>query len=249
MIKLKLHKIIIDNKKFGYWSNDIKNPRRICLLLSPGSYSGKFFKNFEKYFSDKDLYICPDFPARGYSEPQDNNSIKGVTETITKFIDALCLKDIYLAGFSYATQIATELLNINEKRFKKVIFVASGEFFSTVKRIVLKIIFLPLMFSNVLRYKIRRYVLPYIYVPNKNLKEINLQWLSTLDYKISTKQIITIPTVFLDFINDQYVTSKSKFKLKQFFINSKTITVNEIHPSNIINFDRLFKNYWEKIYE
>ena len=249
MINLKLHKTNVNNKRFGYWSNDIKNPRRTSLLLSPGAYSGKFFKNFEKYLSDTDLFICPDFPARGFSEPQGDNSVNGMANTIDKFISILNLNNIYLIGFSYGTQIATELLKINEKRFKKAILIASGEFFNTITRVILKIIFMPFLFSGTLRNKIRKYVLKYIYVPNKNLKEINLQWISTLSYKIPKNKIIYTPTIFVDFEKDQYVTKTSKNNIKEVFINSRTIIVDKIHPSNITNFDRLFKIYWKKIYE
>jgi pimeloyl-ACP methyl ester carboxylesterase len=169
MIKLKLRKIRINGRQFGYWSNETKNSRRTCLLLSPGAYSGKFFRNYEKYFSDRDLFICPDFPARGFSELQEDNSISGITKTIDKFICELGLTNTYLVGFSYGTQIATELLKINEERFRSVILVASGEFFNKLSRVILKVIFIPFLFSDTLRYKIKKYVLKYIFVPNKIL--------------------------------------------------------------------------------
>jgi hypothetical protein len=76
-----------------------------------------------------------------------------------------------------------------------------------------------------------------------------LQWISTLNYKIPQNIIIKTPTIFVDFKNDQYVTKTSKMILKRFFVNSRTIMVDEIHPSNIINFNRFFKNYWKIIYE
>lgn len=250
MNSLKLYTIEIEGKTVGYWSNNIREPRKVFLLLSPGAYSGKFFTNFEKYFSKNDLLICPDYPARGFSEPQKDNSVEAIAKSVDKFLTTLSLnKNINLVAFSYGTQVATELIKINGRRFEKVILIASGEFFGILARICLRIMFGLLLVSKKSQHVIKKYVLRYLYVPSKNLNDINLQWLSTLNYKIPKTEKVDLPAILVDFAKDKFVTKRSKSKIRELFVNYKTLTVDGLHPSDISDYDKFFKNNWKLIYE
>ncbi len=249
MIKLKLHKTKINGQQFGYWSNGIKNPRRTCLLLAPGSHSGKFFKNFERYFDSRDLWICPDYPGRGYSLPQLDNSINSTSETVAQFINVLKLDNLNLIGFSYGTQIATQLIRNDDKKYKKIILIASGRYYSNNLRKLLISFFDLIGNFKLLMQLIRNLIRKVSYIPNKNLKELNMQWLSTLKYKIPVDFATNVPTIFVDFNKDQCVVRESRDVLRKVFANYKSYSLDKKHPVKKADFDEVFIKLWKTIYE
>lgn len=249
MIELKLHKTIINSKHFGYWSNEIKNPRRVSLLMSPGPCSGKFFKNFEKYLNPKDLWICPDYPGRGYSLPQTDNSIDSISESVKLFLKDLGISNIYLIGFSYGTQIATLLTKKKDIEIEKIILVASGQYYNDFLRMILKTAFGLLCYSEKFMLVARNLINKISNIPNKNLKELNMQWLSTLKYEVPNDFITNIPTIFVDFNKDNCVVRKSRNTLRKIFVNHKSYLLDKKHPVKKIDFEEVFLKLWNIIYE
>lgn len=251
MIELKHKKIVVNNKQIGYWINENEKPRNIFVFLSPGPSSGDFFTHYSDKFSDRDLFIFPDYPGRGISDTQSDNSIEGIATAIDNLIVKLCYKQIILVGLSFGSQIATSLLKNNlESKYIAGVLVASGEYFTPILRSLMFVPFKIFTYSHRLRMRVnyflkRNKIIEFL--PKRNLKEINLQWISTLQYKIPKNIQVETPVVFVDYALDRYVNVQSRVKLRKMFVNSVTEVIKQGHPYDYAEFDSFFQLF-NKIY-
>ena len=227
------------NTQFSYWSNGVKNPLNIYILLAPGASGGGFFKNIIKLFPKNNLIISFDYPGRGSSIPISDNSIYSISKEVLNYIKCLKLiKKPYLVGLSYGTAVATELVKIDSSIFKELILVAPGEFIDKKYHFIIKLIFLPAKFSENIRKFYRAVLVKYLSsvfktFPKKNLKSILYQWLGIIEYNLDTNFTCKLPCTILAYSHDQLIRKGSILKVKKIFPNSIIFLEVSDHNLNI----------------
>ncbi len=224
--------VTINGKKLSYWKNNVKSPRKTLFILPYGPHSGKIIKNYMPYF-DKDVrIISPDYPGRGKSDPIEDNSAAGLAASMNALVKKLKLREVIVVGISFGFSIANEMVRLNEKICKTVVFVAGGEYFSTPQRIFLNLLFYPAKMSEGARRFYRRALISLDitpFYPPKNLKSILGQWLDSVNYLIPEDRKISTLAVILNMRRDKIVRKKSLAKLERIFTNCRVVEIDASH--------------------
>lgn len=232
-LELKQQICKVKGKRMSYWKRGSEKKGKNIILLAPGSYGGDFFQSFATMISDEYTLIAPDYPGRGFSDELiEHDTFDLIAQSMIDLIRFLDVTDAILVGVSFGTAVANEILNTREDLFEQAILVAPGEFFSDIQDAVLKTIFFPSKFSDSIR-KLYRYLLIKFFhmkLPQKNLKSILEQWISTLDYRIEKRKKLTLPVVLIHFKNDQIIPKDSISKLKEIYTNHVEEIIGGDHP-------------------
>ena len=240
----------MQNKSIGninFIVNDVRNYELTYLLLAPGSSSGNFFDAFFKFFPQNELVIAPDYPGRGMSPTQADNSINAVALAIDKALREINASNVTIVALSYGTQIAIELAKLNPKIYKQILLIAPGPFFSNISRKLLTILFVIPNYVTVLLPYYRKLV---IFLglfnkdefPDKNLREMNEQWLSNINYELSYKKILSIPIKVYKYIDDVYSKKDSENTLHGLFSNLVEVEINDKHPVTKEDYLKVFES-------
>ena len=231
--------VMVKDVKLSYWDNINIQANNTIILLSPGAADGSHFKNYIKYFPSNVRLIAPDFIGRGGSdEVKKFNSIELVTDYTYQFIKSLKLNNIICLGVSFGTMIINELMKMdNKKLIKKVILIAPGEYIDKKYRKLIEIIAKPALryenVRNLYKYLIDHYSSYFKGLPDKNLKSITEQLISTVRYKLEFNKPTDIPAIVVTLKNDKIVDKDSIIKIKNFYINHEVIEVNIDHVVNM----------------
>jgi pimeloyl-ACP methyl ester carboxylesterase len=221
------------------------------VFLAPGPSDSSYFSRYINDYLENVNYLIPDYPGRGKSSCQKDNSVQGVARSLDSLFDALNVNNITLIGFSYGTQVSVELLKINPSRYKEVHLAAVGQFYKLGKRFLFKLPFyLPMVFpklQNIFRSLLIRFNIFGEDFPQKNLGAICDQWLNTLNYKYDLPQKYSVPITLYIYLNDQIVDSDSLIALRDSFINLKEVKLKGSHPGTLEEYSEFERSYLEGI--
>ncbi|MFC1727264.1 alpha/beta fold hydrolase [Patescibacteria group bacterium] len=232
LLKRKLIKI--NGKTLSYWTNTTKKYQDAYMFLAGGVEKGKFFKKYvESLPNKKTKIVIPDYPGRGGSDPIANNNLDFIANQLQKLIKKLKLNKVTLIGYSFGGALAHEMVKINEKPISKVIVLASGEFFTDFQKLLIKVLFIPPKYSELLRKIYRQAIVKYFPLfdsfPQKNLKSIVEQWLSIINFKLESNKKMDIPLTLINLRRDNIVKKDSTLKFREIYRNIEVVELDLPH--------------------
>lgn len=233
---------------YGYWTNDIPNYRRVCVLLSPGAYSGDFFNHYTEHLPKDCFCIIPDYPSRGSSSDIDNNDVNSISIFVSDLLRELKINQINIVALSYGTQVAIQMLLNPSLKINNMILVAPGEYYLGIGRIILKLVFAPFLYFPQIHTIIKKVVLKLgfmDFLPDTKLNFILKQWIGTLNYVYPSNFTSEVETIIVNYSEDRYVPKSSIVKLNKIFTNRKTVILKGKHPTTIDSFKTFFDKYFE----
>ncbi len=238
--------IVIEGERYSYWTNGVKNPKKILVMLPPSSATGDFFAKYAEVLPKNVLIIAPDYPARGLtSRIKESDTEDRIAERIGILIKKLIgKKEFEIVGPSLGGMIATKLVEDKDFKISKIFLIATGEFFANDQKNLFHLAVYPAIVSE----KIRRSYVSFFrnnnYFDNLedgNSEDLMEQWIATLEYKIDVTQKVSTPTVIVIFDKDNIIQKNSEQKLETKFFNHKIFHLDLTHQtpnffdSNLIN--------------
>jgi pimeloyl-ACP methyl ester carboxylesterase len=228
--------VTINNLKYSYWSNNVKSPKSVLVMLPPSSATGDYFGKFVGVLPERTLVIAPDYPGRGLTDgiPEFDNAPLIAARIGILLENILGKKSFVLVGPSFGGMIATELIKDKNLNVSKLFLIATGEFFASDQKAMYKAIFYPASISEKIR---NRYVSlltsgnVFDNLKNTNIQDMLEQWITVIDYKIDMNNRSKIPTTIVVFEKDNVVQKESIDKLKKVFVNNKVVNLNLEHVS------------------
>lgn len=229
--------VIINGDNYSYWTNGVRDPEKIVVMLPPSTATGEYFGRYSEVFGPNILVISPDYPGRGLTTKiEEFDTVPRLASKISVLLqEVLGQKKFILVGPSFGGMIATQLVREPDLNIEKVILIATGEFFAKDQKSLYSLIFYPGTFSE-------KFLNNYVEIIHKtqifdNLEYLSVedmleQWLTTLDYKIDTSVGINTPAVLIAFTEDNVIREGSIEKLEKLFSNRKTYYLNLTHTTD-----------------
>lgn len=197
------------------------------LLFPPGAASGRYFRHLIAHIPKNTKIYAFDYPARGYTPPSGDNTVKGIATEISKFIKRLELNNFSILGVSYGTTIATEIAQSKEFEIDTVYLIAPGEYIPLIYHPFIYILFFPTMFSENIRKFYRNILLNlgiFDTFPKKNLKDILFQWFGILQYSLNDRIEVDINCRILLYSADEIIRKNSLKKISKIYPNNSVIS-------------------------
>lgn len=232
-----VHKHLVTEKEtYSYYENSSKNYTQTVLLLLPGGSDGTLLKEFIGYFPKNVRIISPDLPGRGEAPYIADNSIRNIARWINGFVVAMGLRESILVGISFGGSTANEMLSQSKGLYKKVYLIASGEYFTPLKRIIITILFypptVPKICEKIWIYILLHWVHMFKFVPydsSFNYRGLFKQWLTIVNYKmdVGRRDETRVGLIFLS--RDTVVNPSSIQKLQTIYPNHTTHFLDMAH--------------------
>lgn len=235
------HKHLVTEKEtYSYYESTGENYHNTVLLLPPGGAGGQLLDAFIGYFPKNVRVISPDLPGRGETPCIDDNSMKSIARWVNGFVMAMGLKETILVGISFGGSTANEMLAQSRGLYKEAHLIASGEYFTPMKRLLLTAVFYLPTVSRVAE-KIWMYVLLnhihfFNHLPQDlsfNFRGLFRQWLAIVNYKIDTRRRDTTRVKLIFLSRDTVVNSSSIEKLQTVYPNHTTRFLDMAHNLNL----------------
>jgi len=227
---------VTERENYSYYESNGEEYVSTVILLPPGGADGQLLDAFIDYFPKNIRVISPDLPGRGKAPCISDNSMKNIAKWVNEFVVSMGLKDSILVGISFGGSIANEMLAQSQGLYKRVYLIASGEYFTPVKRVIITILFYPPTVSKVCE-KVWIYILHH-YIPIFNFVPYDLsfdysglfrQWLAIVNYKMDTRRRdgTRVGLIFLS--RDTVVNPSSIEKLQAVYPNHTTHFLDMTH--------------------
>ncbi len=226
----------IDGEKYSYWTNGVKNPRKIVVMLPPSTDTGDYFGRYAKILPKDVLIIAPDYPGRGLTSGiADFDTVPLLSHRVAILLKHIIGKKSFdMVGPSFGGMIGTQLVRDKDLKIDKLFLIATGEFFAPDQKFMYGLLFYPATVSENMRLKYVDFLIGgnfFSNVRNSNIRDILEQWLTLLDYKIDTGYQSNVPAIIIVFNRDNVVQPESEAKLEEVFINHKVINIDFPHKS------------------
>lgn len=215
-----------------------KNGNSPIVIIPRGIGESEFYDNMKKILSRNFLVYILDLPGSGKSNFSSNDP-KSLAKGISIFLSANKIKDPVIIGESFGGNVAIELLSLNYS--KKAILIGCGNFFSPLKRVLLKIIFLPvtkiktlmLPYSRIVTWYSKNILKSYeLDLSGRDVSQLELlldRWQKTIDYRLPSYKLSAHVCYVLG--KDRVVSNESLKKIKEMFPNLEIICLNCDHFS------------------
>jgi len=243
------YKVALNNGRTLAFLSSQNYRKRTYLFLSPGASDSTFFVPYLKYLKSNS-YLIPDYPGRGDSDPQVDNSVSGIAKAINSLVEALAIRDVTIIAFSYGTQISLELAKLNPAKYKQLHLVAGGQFYKPYQRYLYNYLFsvpffLGLSASFVRALLIKLHVIDDAF-PTKNLVEICAQWRGTLAFAYP-KEYMEVPIYLYKFASDSIVYPSSVESLAKVSNIKQIHLLQGNHPMKLLDYSEFEKKHLQKI--
>jgi len=229
-----------DGFKIAFTDNEVKS-KKLLIIFPPGICTASVVYEIGETFETQDYRIIAlSYPSRGKSARLKTfDSFEKIVDIIYPLIRDFHdqFNEIYFVGISFGTAVATI---ITQKYFNgddkiKIILINGGEYINQPLKFIFDILFIPALISNKyaqLMYRLLRFVVKAIHFPRakdvnrKNfpvsrLRDIDEQWISTLNYKIDTTKPIYNKINFIIGSHDLIIKKDSINKLISICENKK----------------------------
>ncbi|MFH0962266.1 MAG: alpha/beta hydrolase [archaeon] len=234
-------RVKVKGSRISYYDNCCRNPEKTLVFLQPGDLLGNSIEDFLRERNLKFRILSPDYPGRGESDCTEDNSIPALAERILAWKRALKLKRPVLIGVSFGAAVANEIIARGKRcDFEKAFIVLGGEYFRPVGKAAINFFFYPCRFSETLR-KIYRFLvvstipaLSGLY--SVDLRSINEQWLSIVNYKLPLPgKEVSLPVVLINSKNDRVIDPSSKGKLRVLYKGCREYSIKAPHDLKLLN--------------
>lgn len=204
--------------------------KQTLILIPSGVGNSKTFNVLSQKLKTKYKLILINLPGTNGSH-YINPNINNIAEGITVLLNDLNIENPILIGKSYGGNIALSICNL--VRVKGIILLTSGEYFSNLQKLVLKLIFLLPKRVRKVRHIIGKFITKLGIVDfSKNSKDdfdnITDRWWEILSYKLPDIKISQRALIFFA-TKDKIINKVSIKKINDIF-NKKTISfINSGH--------------------
>lgn len=228
--------VTIDEDVYSYWTNNVKNPKKILVMLPPSTATGDYFGKYAANIPDNVLIIAPDYPGRGLTTGiKTFDTVQLLSYRVGVLIKHLVgKKTINIVAPSFGGMIGTQLAKDKELNINKIIFIATGEFFASDQKFMYRAMFYPATVSEKIRSKYVDIVTGgniFNNLSNTNIGDMLEQLITTIDYTIDTSHVSYIPAIIVVFNQDNVIQPESLTKLQKVFVNNTVINLNLTHTS------------------
>lgn len=204
--------------------------RSTIIMLPPGVGRSSHYQKLGKLLSSNFYVIALDLP--GVNRTSCNKcTVCQISKMIVDFLRAKKIRRPIIIGESYGANLAIMISKVIST--KKLILIGGGDFFGTISKIILTIIFLPTKFSKLARKMYATILTRLKVVDLSDYKEYQLKcfqrrWEEVVWYRNPRFDSETY-TLIINSKQDHFVNKNSIAKIKSNFTNHEHILLNCSH--------------------
>lgn len=208
----------ISYKTYGDRNNDA------IVLLPPGMPESAHFDKFIDVFSSNFFIIVVDLPGINGSTAA-KSGLEHISKNLAEFLHEINISTPILIGESYGGNVAVFMAQTLRPR--KVVLIATGEYFNLCQKVFLTAIFFPSRFSNIVRKLYAKVITVLGTLPfdlsgftDNQLKTIGQRWDEIIWFKLPKQFVCKSSTLIIKSDKDEIVQRNSFKKLEKIFPNN-----------------------------
>ncbi len=209
------------------------NPNsKTVILLPPGIGDSNYFNNLSKTLTTQYQVIAIDFPGINESFFSHNNTIHGISNTVTNLLTTLNITQPIIVGVSCGGNVVIEISY--SIQCHKIILLYTGEYWNLMQKLWYSTFFIPAqIFRPVRRFLAKKLTKKRLFdfrqYSDSQLKQFCWRWINILWYTIPNMSQNNVRTTVVCSTTDNVVNRQSMQKIERLFPNQTIVNSTGDH--------------------